>query len=54
MAHINKGSQVYLPPTHTSTNEMNNACLLPSCRASLHFGCYLFPVPKRTGDWVGL
>jgi len=28
--------------------------LLLSCRASLHFGWYSFPVPLRVGCWVGL
>jgi len=43
-----------LPATHTCRWNEPYLPLLPSHRASPHFGCYSFPVPLRVGDWVGL
>ena len=40
-------------PTHTFIHKWNEP-LLPSRRASQHFGWYSFPVPLRVGGWVGL
>jgi len=45
-----------LPATHTFIHKWNEPYLplLPSRRASAHFGWYSFPVPLRVGGWVGL
>ena len=43
-----------LPATHTLIHKWNEPYLplLPSRRASPHFGWYSFPVPLRVGGWV--
>jgi len=40
----------------TWIHKWNEPCLplLPSCRASLHFGWYSLPIPLRVGGWVEL
>ena len=45
-----------LPATHTFIHNSDKPYLplLPSHRASPHFGWYSFPVPLRVGGWVGL
>jgi len=45
-----------LPATHTFIHKWNEPYLplLPSCKASPHFGWYWFPVPLRAGGWAGL
>jgi len=45
-----------LPATHTFIHKWNEPCLplLPSHRASPHFGWYSFPILLRVGGWVGL
>jgi len=52
MARVNKGLHS-LPATHTFIHKWNEP-LLPSCRASPHFGRYSFFVPLRVEGWVGL
>jgi len=47
-------TQLYLPPTFIQKRNESYLPLLPSCRASPHFGWYSFPVPLRVGGWVGL
>jgi len=43
-----------LPATHTFIDKWNEQYLplLPSRRASPHFGWYSFPVSLRVGGWV--
>ena len=54
MARVNE-DHIVLPATHTFIHKWNepHLPLLPSCRASPHFGWYSFPVPGRVGGWVG-
>jgi len=57
MAHVNEGSHSFTcHPSHTFIHKWNEPYLplLPSRRASPHFGWYSFPVPLTVGGWVGL
>ena len=56
--HVLKGSQIFTcqccHPHAYPRMEWAILPLLPSRRASSHFGRYSFPVPQRVGGWVGL
>jgi len=54
MARVTRDHTV-LPAIHMFIHKWNEPYLplLPSRRASPHFGWYLFPVPLRLGGWVG-
>ena len=53
MARVNKGSHSFACHPHVYLQmEWTILHLLPSHRASPHFGRYLFPIPQRVGGWV--
>jgi len=56
MVYVLTRDDTVLPATHTFIHKWNEPYLplLPSRKASPHFGWYSFPVPLRVGGWVGL
>jgi len=50
MALVNEGSHSYTCHPHVYPQ----VPLLSSRKVSSHFGRYLFLIPPRVGDWVGL
>jgi len=54
MARVNEASLRFTCHLHVYPQVEWAMPLLPSRRASPHFGWYSFPVPLRVGGWVGL
>jgi len=55
MARVNEGSHSFTCHPHVYPHmEWDILPLLPSRRASTHFGQYSFPVPRGVGGWVRL
>jgi len=56
MTRVNEGPHSFIRHTHVHPRmELVFLPLLPSRRASSHFGWYLsFSVPLKVGGWVGL